>query len=91
MTEHPIWGLIRIVMAQQVSTLVACRLAERVRSSHPMLERPTRATVPDVSRLRALGLPESRARCCAEVVRRSEEILSTVELGQSWVEALAGF
>jgi DNA-3-methyladenine glycosylase II len=89
-TENPIWGLIRIVMAQQVSTLVACRLAERAKSSHPTLANPSPASVPEVASLRALGLPESRARCCAEIVRRSEEILNRVQEGQSWAEALAG-
>ena len=89
-TEDPLWGLMRIVVAQQVSTVVACRLAERVKSSHPKLAKPSPGCTPEVASLRALGLPESRARCCAEVVRRSDEILSKVNQGQSWEEALTG-
>ena len=89
-TEDPIWGLVRIVMAQQVSTLVACRLAERARAAHPHLTTPSPANVPDAASLRAIGLSQRRAECCAEIVRRSEEILSKVRQGQSWEEALTG-
>jgi DNA-3-methyladenine glycosylase II len=89
-TEDPIWGLVRIVMAQQVSTLVACRLAERARSMHPHLTAPSPANVPDAASLRGIGLSQRRAECCAEIVRRSEEILCKVGHGQSWEEALAG-
>ncbi len=89
-TEHPIWGLIRIVMAQQISTTVACRLAERVKSAHPHLTTPSPAAAPTPATLRAFGLSERRARCCASIVQRSEEILARVQDGQTWEEALAG-
>src|SRR5208283_2744589 len=62
-TENPIWGLIRIVMAQQVSTHVACRLAERAKSAHPQLMTPSPAAVPDPTSLRSLGLSQRRAEC----------------------------
>src|SRR5437870_5021668 len=62
-TEEPMWALIRIVMAQQMSTGVACRLAERVKSAHPMLTTPSPATVPDRKSLRAFGLSGRRAEC----------------------------
>src|SRR5258708_35191765 len=42
-TENPIWGLVRIVMAQQVSTVVACRLAGPAKSAGPQLLRPSTA------------------------------------------------
>jgi DNA-3-methyladenine glycosylase II len=89
-SEDPIWGLVRIVMAQQVSTLVACRLAERAISAYPQLVKPSPAEAPAPTSLRAIGLSQRRAECCAEIVRRSEEILSKVERGQSWEEALTG-
>jgi len=60
-TEDPIWGLVRIVMAQQVSTLVACRIAERARSMYPDLITPSSAEAPDASTLRAIGLSQRRA------------------------------
>jgi DNA-3-methyladenine glycosylase II len=40
--------------------------------------------------LRAFGLTERRVECCLSIVRRSDEIRSSVRLGQPWEEALAG-
>ena len=89
-TEHPIWGLIRIVMAQQISTQVACRLVERVKSAHPGLLTPSPASALDAASLRAIGLSERRAQCCTEIVQTSDQILAKVQQGQTWEEALAG-
>ncbi len=89
-TEDPIWGLVRIVIAQQISTQVACRLADRVKSAHPQIIKPSAATAPDPASLRAIGLTERRAQCCVDIVQRSEEILSKVQRGQPWKEAVAG-
>jgi DNA-3-methyladenine glycosylase II len=89
-TEEPLWGLVRIVMAQQISTAAACKLAVQAKSIYPMLATPSPAFLPDLKNLRALGLPESRAQCCITIVRRSEEIRAKVHQGQCWEEALAG-
>jgi DNA-3-methyladenine glycosylase II len=88
--ENPIWGLVRIVMAQQVSTQLACRIAERVKNTHPALLAASPETVPDPASLRTIGLSQRRAECCSEIVRRSDEILAKVAKGQSWEQALAG-
>jgi DNA-3-methyladenine glycosylase II len=89
-SEDPIWGLVRIVMAQQISTQVACRLAEKIKSTHPYLTRPSPVTLPGVESLRAMGLPERRAQCCVTILQRSDEIRIKVQQGQPWEEALAG-
>jgi len=89
-TEHPIWGLIRIVMAQQVSTLVAHRLAERAKVNNPLLLTPCSSTDLAPASLRAIGLSQRRAECCAEIVQRSDEILAKVDRGHTWEQALAG-
>jgi DNA-3-methyladenine glycosylase II len=89
-TEDPIWGLVRIVMAQQISTQVACRLAERVKSAHARVTSPSPATAPEVGNLRAMGLPERRAVCCITIFRRSDEIRAKVGRGETWEEAVAG-
>lgn len=89
-TEDPIWGLVRIVIAQQISTQVACRMAERIRSAYPSLSTPSPDAVPEVAELRALGLPERRAQCCVTILQRSEEIRANVQQGQTWADALAG-
>jgi DNA-3-methyladenine glycosylase II len=88
--ENPVWGLLRMVMAQQVSTQVACRLADKVKAGYPHLVNPCPGNAPDPTTLRAFGLSQRRAQCCAEIVRRSGEILGKVERGQPWDEALAG-
>ena len=88
-SEDPIWGLLRIVMAQQISTQVACRIAERVRSVHPQLSKPMPDAVPDVATFRALGLSQGRAGCCVNIVAKSGEIRAKVQQGQTWEEALA--
>ena len=89
-TEDPISGLIRIIVAQQISTSVACRLAERVRCAYPMPTAAPPASLPDLKSLRALGLPERRAQCCITVLERSREIRAKVRQGQPWEEVLAG-
>jgi DNA-3-methyladenine glycosylase II len=89
-TENQICGLIRIVMAQQVSTAMACRLAERARSALPYFAVPCPETAPNPATLRAIGLSQSRANCCADIVRRSEEIVAKVLQGKTWEEALLG-
>jgi len=88
--EDPIWGLLRIVMAQQVSTHVACQLAERAIAVYPNLISPSSASPPDPSALRAIGLSERRAQCCARIVKQSDQILDKVMQGQTWSETLAG-
>jgi DNA-3-methyladenine glycosylase II len=77
-------------MAQQISTAVACRIAERVKSAYPTLSAPSPRTTPDLKSLRTLGLPERRAQCCVTILQRSEEIRTNVRQGQPWEAALAG-
>lgn len=89
-TENPVGGLVRIVMAQQVSTQAACRLAERARSRYPELVKPSSLAVPDAAGLRGVGLSQSRAECCADIVRRSDEIRAKVRDGQTWEQVLTG-
>jgi DNA-3-methyladenine glycosylase II len=89
-TEDSIWGLLRIVMAQQISTKLACRIAERALSICPQLAKPTSSAAPNVAVFRALGLSQRRAECCVNIVSKSDEIRTKVQHGQSWEEALSG-
>ena len=89
-TEDPIWGLLRMVMAQQVSTRLACQLAERAKSAYQKLVTTSSDGVSDSEHLHTIGLSQRRAECCVEIVRRSHEILAKVEQGQTWEETLAG-
>jgi DNA-3-methyladenine glycosylase II len=89
-SEDPIWGLIRIVVAQQISTRVACQIAEKVKSVYPLLIKPSPDVIPNLATLRSLGLTERRAQCCVDIVRCSDEIRMNVEKGLTWEQALAG-
>lgn len=89
-SEDPIWGLLRMVMAQQISTRVACRIAERALSAYPQLAKPTSNAVPDIAAFRDLGLSQRRAECCVNIVGKSDEIRAQIEQGKTWEEALAG-
>src|SRR5258706_2763276 len=88
-SESPIWGLLRIIIAQQVTTSIACRNAERLKATYPGLA-VGHYVIPDVAILRYFGLPERRARCCAEIVEKANRILADVQGGLSWQQALSG-
>jgi DNA-3-methyladenine glycosylase II len=88
--EDPISGLLRIVMAQQISTKVACRIAERALAACPELAKPESNTIPDVAIFRTLGLSQRRAECCVNIVAKSDEIRAKVQQGQTWETALSG-
>ncbi|HWF67623.1 MAG TPA: hypothetical protein VN670_09965 [Acidobacteriaceae bacterium] len=89
-SEDPLWGLIRMVVAQQIATRTACQIAERLKSIHPQITYPSASQNIQVSTLQSFGLPQRRAECCVEIVRRSEEIRRRVRQNHSWEEALAG-
>jgi DNA-3-methyladenine glycosylase II len=89
-TEDPIWGLVRMVVAQQVSTHLACTIADRLKSSFPTITGPGRDMVPSVTDLRAFGLPERRAQSCVDILIRADEILEKVREGGTWDSALFG-
>ena len=89
-TENALWGLVRIVMAQQVTTSLACRLAQRAKSLYPQLVSPSVGYAIQAECFRSIGLSQKRAECCATIVKRSDDILAKIEQGQTWDEALAG-
>jgi DNA-3-methyladenine glycosylase II len=86
--ENAIWGLVRIVIAQQVSTKSARTVWERVRSRYPKL--PTGCCVEqvEVPVLRSCGLSPRKATCCGEIANNASQILSAVAMGQTWEEVL---
>ena len=88
--EDPIWGLIRIVIAQQISTRLACRSAENLKMLYPRLTIPSPDLQLDYETIRKLGIPERRAQCCIDLVRRSQELRTRVGNGETWEEALSG-
>lgn len=70
-TEDPMWGLVRIVIAQQISTSAATTIAQRVARAYPELlsgDRPREGM--RRSRLRKCGLSPRKAHCCCQLVQR---------------------
>jgi len=77
-----------MIIAQQISTRAACRIADRVISEYPTITTSSPPALPDWKPLRELGLSERRAQTCIAVLQRSEEIRANVMQGKSWEEAL---
>jgi DNA-3-methyladenine glycosylase II len=77
------------VVAQQISTRLACRFAEKLKSVCPLLIRPSPDAAPDREMLRAIGISDRRAQCCVDIVRRSQEIRMHVLQGQAWEQVLS--
>ena len=90
-SEDPIWGLIRIVIAQQISTRAATTLAARVLHAYPSLatDGVLGTTVhPDV--LRACGLSPRKADCCMRITNEARRILEGITADEPCDSALQG-
>lgn len=88
-SEDPIWGLIRIVIAQQISTQLACRFAQQLKSSYPDITNPTPSLSLNAELIRTIGIPARRVQCCMDIVCRSGEIRRRVSEGETWEQALS--
>lgn len=88
--EDRIWGLIRIVIAQQVSTKSATTICERVRLRYPKLASGCNVEQIEIESLRSCGLSPRKATCCARIANTANQILATVAGGRTWEEALSG-
>lgn len=86
--ENPILGLIRIVIAQQISTKAARTITSRVLSEFPELTLGNLHTSIQVGDLRSCGLSPRKAACCATIAATASQILARVTRGQTWEEAL---
>ena len=88
-TEPPIWGLLRMVIAQQISTAAARTITARVAEAYPLLRnvQPSPRRV-DPARLRACGLSPRKAATLVTLVSRAPRAISLVSRGASWEAAL---
>lgn len=82
-TESAVWGLLRIVMAQQVSTSAAVRMASRAAAKFPELV-ASQPPVIGAAEFRVLGMPQTRANCCEAILQRSEELMARADAGEDW-------
>jgi DNA-3-methyladenine glycosylase II len=88
--EDLVWGLLKIVLGQQVSTARAAHLAKQIASMYgPMPANIQQSLQLSVHELRALGLSTGRAMCTVEIASRAEEIRAAVRRGESgWLPVL---
>ena len=89
-SEDPIWGLVRIVIAQQITTKSAFNIARKLLADYPGLASTDRVEIPPAPVLRKYGVPERRAKSCVEILTRAQEILALVGQGMAWEVALTG-
>lgn len=75
---NPVWGLIRVVVAQQISTKAAITLATRVAEMYPGVVAGDFGDGVSTSTLRSLGLSPRKAACCALIVSQADEIRSAL-------------
>jgi DNA-3-methyladenine glycosylase II len=87
--KNPIWGLIRIIVAQQISTKAARTITERIARLHPNLVLGSFHEV-DPKSLRDCGLSPRKARCCTKIAGSARQIMHQISQGQDWEKVLEG-
>jgi DNA-3-methyladenine glycosylase II len=87
--ENPVWGLIRIVIAQQISTKAARTITERVARLYPRLRFGSFDEV-DPKTLHDCGLSPRKASCCTTIANSAREIMRQINEGQQWQKFLKG-
>jgi DNA-3-methyladenine glycosylase II len=84
----PIWGLMGVVISQQISTKAALTIRSKVAASYPELVK----SMPDrritVERLRACGVSPRKAECCASIATNAGNIYQQIRSNGDLEETL---
>jgi DNA-3-methyladenine glycosylase II len=80
----PIWGLMSVVMAQQISTKAALTIRAKVAAYYPELFKSSLSLQATVQRLRTCGLSARKAECCANIARNDETICQQLGSDGDW-------
>lgn len=83
----PIWGLMGVVISQQISTKAALTIRSKVAVYYPELVKSTPRRI-IVERLRACGLSPRKAECCTHIAANAENIKRQIRSKGGWEEAL---
>ena len=89
-TENMVWGLIRTVVAQQISTKAAITIIDRVARKYPQLPSGGGMSELNASALMLCGVSPRKAACCEEIARRARTIGTELDSGKSCEETLVG-
>jgi DNA-3-methyladenine glycosylase II len=84
----PIWGLIGVVISQQISTKAALTIRGRVAPYYPELVKRALSPRITVERLRACGVSPRKAECCASIATNAEKIYQQIRSYGEWEETL---
>lgn len=84
----PIWGLMCVVISQQISTKAAITIRTRVAVYYPELVKNAPDRQITVERLRACGVSPRKAECCASIASNAENIYQQLRLSEHWEETL---
>jgi DNA-3-methyladenine glycosylase II len=80
----PIWGLMSVVMAQQISTKAALTIRAKVAAYYPELFKSSPSLVAIVERLETCGLSPRKAECCATIAGSEEIIRQQIRSDGDW-------
>jgi DNA-3-methyladenine glycosylase II len=83
----PIWGLISVVISQQISTKAALTIRAKVASFYPRMLADSRSERIEYG-LRSLGLSPRKAGCCAYIVANAQKLRDQLRSNEEWEEML---
>jgi DNA-3-methyladenine glycosylase II len=83
-----VWGLMRTVIAQQISTKAAVTIQRRVQRLYPDLAEGSVSSKMNSDALRGCGLSPRKAECCSRIAANAEKMLEEVEKGCGWEQML---
>jgi DNA-3-methyladenine glycosylase II len=84
----PIWGLMGVVISQQISTKAALTIRNKVAAYYPELVKGPPSPRLTVERLRACGVSPRKAECCASIAKDAEKINRQVRSNGDWEQTL---
>jgi len=76
----PIWGLMGVVISQQISTKSALTIRAKVAALYPDLVQ--------IERLRSCGVSPRKAVCCGSIATHAEKLREQIRSNGKWEETL---
>jgi DNA-3-methyladenine glycosylase II len=84
----PIWGLMSVVLSQQISTKAALTIRGKVAPYYTALLKGHAPPRIIVDRLRECGVSPRKAECCAAIITNAETIREQIRSNEDWEENL---
>ena len=84
----PIWGLISVVISQQISTKAALTIRAKVASFYPRMLADSSSQRITEHGLRNLGLSPRKAECCAYIAANAQKLREQLRTNEDWEKML---